>query len=171
MSIALRIAQEWNEYSYPDLRCDKFSLPYYLKYHALMEDLYNKLPLKAKKILDGVTLYLCCADTISKITGKERIIGLSRPGKKGIFYNIEKFVLTNNDGFDDHRFVNLFFHEIGHYLVHNFTAKEREYYIKRFGTTPTTAGEPEADGFAAYMTGVAPYHVQDFWAWFILNNS
>jgi len=170
VSIAARIAQDWNQYSYPELECDAFSLPYYLEYHSKIEDLYNKLPLKAKKILNGATLYLCNSDTLSKVTGQDRIIGLSRPGKRGVFYNIEKFV-QQNEGFDENRFVNLFFHEIGHYLVHNFTEREIEYYAKRFGTTPTTPGEPEADGFAAYMTGVAPYHIQEFWAWWILNNS
>lgn len=169
MSIHYRIAEQWNQYSYPALECDEFSLPFYVNYHSKIEGYYNQLPLKAKKILDGCTFYLCSGDSMKAVVEQDGVMGLCRPNDKGVWYNIEKFT-ENHHGFNETRFKSLFFHEIGHYLVHHFTQKEKEYYTKRYGITPTTPGEPEADGFAAYMTGVAPYHNQEFWSWWVLNN-
>jgi len=168
MSIAYRIAQKWIDTSYPTVKCDQFAMPYYADYSTTMESLYNKLPLRAKKVLCTGVLHLCSKSTLKAITGSDAVLGFTKPGDGVIYYNLERFV-SGEEPLSDQRFVTLFYHEIGHYLIHNFTDKDKEFYFKKFGTEPVTSGEPEADGFSAYMCGVAPYHVQEFWSWWALN--
>jgi hypothetical protein len=167
-SIAYRIAAQWMEVAYPSVKTDEFSLPYYDELNSRVEQLYNKLPLKAKKILYQCELHFCSRDTLAKVVEEDiSILGLCRPADKKIWYNIERFVVPG-ESLDMSNFDNLVYHEIGHYLVHNFSEREKAFYYKKFGIEPQTAGEPEADGFAAYMQGVAPYNVQEFWAWWVV---
>lgn len=144
-------------------------MPFYEELSTRMEGLYNKLPLKAKKILKDATLYLCSKSTLAQVCGSDGILGYTRPGDNVIYYNIERFV-SGPQPLDKGRFDSLFYHEIGHYLTHSFGDKEKDFYFKIFGTEPKTSGEPEADGFSAYMDGVAPYHVQEFWSWWALRD-
>lgn len=168
MSIVHKIAAQWNDLAYPEVLTDKFSLPYYEELNARVETLYNKLPLKAKKVLYGCELHFCSKDTLSAVVDEDiAILGLCRPVDKKIWYNIERFVVPGKS-LDMSNFDSLVYHEIGHYLVHHFTEREKAFYGKKFGVAPETAGEPEADGFSAYMRGVAPYHVQEFWSWWVV---
>lgn len=168
--IALRIAAHWLSVAQPEIKCDEFSLPFYIPFSERMQSLFNKLPSKAKKIMYGCTLHLCSQETLETCADREGILGLCRPKDQCIWYNIQRF--QDDDGsinLEKNKFDSLFYHEIGHYLTHFMTETEKAFYYKLFNTEPKTSGEPEADGFSAYMRGVAPYHVQEFWSWWVLN--
>jgi len=155
---------------YPTIKCDQFSLPYYNKVSDEIKRMFNKMPLKAKNVLGDCTIYLSSAENIHNVSQQNvKVLGITRPSDCIIVFNVERFV-SGDDALDADRFESLFFHETGHYLAHNFTDKEKAFYFKLFGTEPTTTGEPEADGFAAYMLGAAPYHVQEYWSWWAANN-
>lgn len=168
--IAHRIAQAIST-MYPDIQCDAASLPYFIDVSKLVEQLFNKLPLKAKKLLADCTIYLSSTDSIQTVTKDDaKVLGITRPSECIIVLNVERFTQGDNK-LSQERFESLFFHELGHYLVHHFTDKEKAFYFKLFGSEPKMVGEPEADGFAAYMQGVAPYHVQEFWSWWAANGA
>jgi len=166
---ALKIAAHWMNVAQPNLKCDEFSLPYYIIFSQRINSLYNKLPSKVKKVMYGCNLHLCSQETLEECADREGILGLCRPKEKCIWYNIERFLDGKEVNFEKNRFDSLFYHEIGHYLTHFMTEREKSFYYKLFNMEPKTSGEPEADGFSAYMRGVAPYHVQEFWSWYILN--
>jgi hypothetical protein len=161
--IANRIAERWVEMAYPKVNLD----PYVKRlrdgsYRNLFNDGYNKLPLKCKEILRGVTVYLCGDPFMTACVGQTGVLGFCRPKEKKICYNVQRF--EEGDRLPED-FASLIYHEVAHYMVHHFTEKEKAFYFKLFGTEPVTSGEPEADGFVAYMKGLAPYKVNEFWSW------
>lgn len=168
-AIARRVAEAITS-MYPEIKCDQFSLPYYIDISSSIEKLFNKLPLKAKKLLADCTIYLSSAETINAISQREvKVLGITRPAECMIVLNVERFAEGDNP-LTEERFESLFYHELGHYIVHHFNEKEKAFYFKIFGNEPEMVGEPEADGFAAYMLGAAPYHVQEFWSWWVANS-
>lgn len=167
--IAHRIVKRATE-MYPDIKCDDYSLPYFIDVSRAIEKLYNKLPLKAKQSMADCTIYLASSENIHNITQDDvRVLGITRPADCIIVLNVERFT-DGDDKLTEDRFESLFYHELGHYLVHHFNEKEKAFYFKLFGNEPEMVGEPEADGFAAYMQGAAPYHVQEFWSWWAAND-
>ena len=155
---------------YPEIKCDDYSLPFFIDVSRAVERLFNKLPLKAKKLLADCTIYLASSDNIHNVTQDDvKVLGITRPSDCIIVFNVERFTSGDNKLSED-RFESLFYHELGHYMAHHFTDKDKQFYFKLFGNEPQMVGEPEAEGFAAYMIGAAPYHVQVFWSWWAAND-
>jgi hypothetical protein len=155
---------------YPDIQCDDESLPFFIDVSRAVETLFNKLPLKAKNLLAECTIYLSSSENIHKVTKDDvKVLGITRPADCIIILNVERFTDGENK-LSEERFESLFYHELGHYMAHHFTEKDKAFYYKLFGNEPQMVGEPEADGFAVYMLGAAPYHVQEFWSWWAAND-
>jgi hypothetical protein len=158
-----RVAERWIEIAYPKVSVD----PYVKKlqnsnYDSLLQDAYNHLPMKCKEILKGVTIHLCGDPYMTTLVGQSGVLGYCRPKEKRLCYNVQRFEESDRRSED---FESLVYHEIAHFMVFHFTDSEKAFYFKLFGTEPVTSGEPEADGFVAYMKGLAPYKVNEFWSW------
>lgn len=161
--IASRVAERWFELAYPKIKMDTYANSLEDDgYKNLFQSSYNKLPVKCKEILRGVSIYFCGDYFMLTHVNQKNVIGFCRPKEKKILYNVQRFKESNRRSED---FQSLIYHEIAHYMVHNFTEREKTFYYKLFGADPVTSGEPEADGFVAYMKGLAPYKVNEFWSW------
>lgn len=179
-SMAHRVAQRWMNIIYPNVTSDENAEAHLEQIKPLVETLFNKLPKKAKDILRNCEYHLCFGGTIDDMVNEGvpeedqknsgKILGLTKPTDEIIMLNLERFTAGAEKLLSEQAFENLFFHESGHYLVHHFTEEEKSVYYKYFGSKPYMVGEPEADSFAAYMKGIAPYHVQEFWAWWVLKD-
>ena len=173
--VANRIAQKYMNIVYPDVTADEGAAVHLEQAQSLVERLFNKLPKKAKDILINAEYHVCLGETIGETVADDdvnpsTILGLTKPSEEIIMLNLERFKEDSPKLLTEDAFENLFFHESGHYLVHHFTDEEKSVYYRYFGAEPYMVGEPEADGFAAYMKGVAPYHVQEFWSWWVLKD-
>lgn len=176
-----RIAQRWMNIIYPEVTADETAKEYLPQVKTSVESLFNKLPKKAKDILMNCEYHICFSKTINdtvndgsekgeEVKDTAKILGLTKPSDEIIMLNLERFSDKGDKLLSEEAFENLFFHESGHYLVHHFTDEEKSVYYKYFGAKPIWVGEPEADSFAAYMRGLAPYHVQEFWSWWVLKD-
>jgi len=160
--IAIRVAERWVELAYPKINVDA-----YVKklndgsYQSLFQSTYNKLPTKCKEILRGISVHLCGDPLMKAVVGQDGVLGFCRPKEKRILYNVQRFEESHRKSED---FESLVYHEIAHFMVHHFSDKEKAFYFKLFGVEPVTSGEPEADGFVAYMKGLAPYKVNELWS-------
>jgi hypothetical protein len=163
MSASSRIAERWIELAYPDIRVDSYvSKLNDDTYKHLFEDAYNHLPMKCKEFLKGVEIHLCGDPFMVALANQSGVLGFCRPKEKKVCFNVQRFEESDRRPED---FSSLIYHEIAHFMVYHFTDNEKAFYFKLFGTEPKTSGEPEADGFVAYMKGLAPYRVHEFWAW------